>query len=70
MSACAIQYTPMTIATIDEAKDRFRGRFSLLKALPKRKEPSPKAPAVMLIAAIVPGDGGIGGMKWCGSGSG
>ena len=53
--ACMIQYIPITIATNEDAKERFRGRFSLLNAFPRRKEPSPKAPAVMLIAPIVPG---------------
>jgi hypothetical protein len=45
---------PIKTANNDDARDRFLGRSSLLKALPSLREPSPKAPAVILIAAMVP----------------
>mmetsp|Transcript_2994 Transcript_2994/g.5100 ORF Transcript_2994/g.5100 Transcript_2994/m.5100 type:complete len:275 (-) Transcript_2994:369-1193(-) len=51
-----MRYMPTATAKIDDHSDSFRGRSGFLAALPTRTESSPKVPAAILMATMVPSE--------------
>ena len=52
-SACMIQNIPMAMASTEEPRERFLGRFGLLTTFPNRIDPSPNSPAAATETAEV-----------------